>query len=144
MSEQNYSNHRRLTFSYHGALFALTLALDVLAAIILVRYFMNGSEGVLAFALAITAVVLSINFVLLRGYAALVQDRAIRAEENLRHFALSGKLLPAALTRQQIVGLRFAGDSEFVALAERAVRENLTNDDIKKAIKQWRADHDRI
>ena len=55
-----------------------------------------------------------------RSFALRAQDRAIRAEENLRHFVLTGKLLDARLSMRQIIGLRFASDDEFVALAQKA------------------------
>ena len=77
-------------------------------------------------------------------FALKAQDRAIRAEENLRHFVLTGKLLDPKLTVRQIIGLRFASDGEFVALAQRAAAENLSEDDIKKAIKTWKPDTYRV
>ena len=78
-----------------------------------------------------------------RAFALRAQDRAIRAEENLRHFALTGKLLDKRLTMQQIIALRFADDSEFISLAEKAVTENMKPVDIKKTVTKWRADHHR-
>ena len=78
------------------------------------------------------------------GYMAIkVQDRAIRAEEALRHFILTGKALPLELTVGQIVALRFAADEEFPALAKRAVAEKLSRKQIKQAILNWRPDHYR-
>jgi len=71
-------------------------------------------------------------------------DQAIRAEENLRHFTLTGKLLDPRLKPLQIVALRFASDGEFVALAIRAANEGLAPKDIKQAIKTWRADEYRV
>ena len=82
-------------------------------------------------------------FWLMRAFPARVQDRAIRAEENLRHYVLTGKLLDPRLKVSQIIALRFADDEEFVELTKRAVEEGLTNDQIKKAIKKWKADHHR-
>jgi hypothetical protein len=79
-----------------------------------------------------------------RIYALKAQDRAIRAEETLRHFALTGKLLDPKLTMTQIVALRFAPDSEFVALANEAAAKNLIPDDIKRAVKSWKADTYRV
>lgn len=75
-----------------------------------------------------------------RTFALKVQDRAIRAEENLRHFALTGKLLPASLTIHQIVSLRFASDAEFPALAAEAASKKLAPRMIKENVKSWRAD----
>jgi hypothetical protein len=79
-----------------------------------------------------------------RTFPLVAQDRAIRAEENLRHFALTGKLLDARLTLPQIIALRFAEDTEVVLLAERAAPDNMKATVIKKAIANWRADHHRV
>jgi Family of unknown function (DUF6526) len=75
-----------------------------------------------------------------RVFALKAQDRAIRAEENLRHFAMTGRLLDARLNPPQIVALRFASDTEFLALAQRAAKESMKPADIKAAIKNWRPD----
>jgi len=80
----------------------------------------------------------------MRLFPLRAQDRAIRAEENLRHFALTGKLLDKRLTIGQITGLRFAEDEEFVRLAKEAVEKKMSGNEIKKAIKNWRQDHLRM
>ncbi|GJQ33970.1 MAG: hypothetical protein HBSAPP04_28090 [Ignavibacteriaceae bacterium] len=85
-----------------------------------------------------------IIYLLMRSFPLKAQDRAIRAEENFRHYLLTGKTLNPELKVPQIVALRFAPDEEFVALAERAVKENMKPDDIKKAIKNWKADYYRV
>jgi hypothetical protein len=79
-----------------------------------------------------------------RMFALRAQDRAIRAEENLRHFALTGKLLDSRLSIAQIVALRFASDEEFVSLAQRAAEQQLSAKEIKAQIKQWKADWYRV
>ena len=79
----------------------------------------------------------------MRAFPLAVQDRAIRAEENLRYFSLTGKLLDKGLTMSQIIALRFANDNEFVELAEKALKDNMSNKEIKQAIKNWRADNHR-
>lgn len=78
-----------------------------------------------------------------RTFALKAQDRAIRAEENLRHYVMTGKLHDKSLSIQQIIALRFASDEEFVALSERAAKEKMSNRDIKKAVKNWKADYHR-
>ena len=96
------------------------------------------------------ALIVSISLVLLslfwyaRAFALRAQDRAIRAEENFRHFILTGKPLDTRLTIKQIIGLRFAGDAEFPELAKKAVEENLSQKAIKQKIKNWKADHNRV
>ena len=41
---------------------------------------------------------------------------------------------------KQIIAVRFAGDDEFVALAQKAADLNLAPDAIKRAVKHWRPD----
>src|SRR6185369_5895648 len=79
-----------------------------------------------------------------RTNALKAQDRAIRAEENLRHFVLTGKLLDPRLTVGQIAAVRFAGDAEFPELAARAAAGNMPAKEIKEAVKNWRADFHRV
>jgi len=42
------------------------------------------------------------------------------------------------------VALRFASDAEFADLARKAAEGNMPQDDIKKSVKNWRADYDRV
>jgi hypothetical protein len=91
-------------------------------------------------ALSVCAILL---FVFTRNFPLRAQDRAIRAEENLRHFALTGRLLDPRITMRQIVALRFASDAEFVELTRKSAAENLSSNAIKQSVKNWRADHDR-
>ena len=79
-----------------------------------------------------------------RSFALKAQDRAIRAEENFRHYVLASKRLDPRVTTRQVVGLRFAADEEFVDLARKAVEESLSENEIKKAVKNWRADTYRV
>ena len=67
-----------------------------------------------------------------RSFSLKAQDRAIRAEENFRHFILTGKPLDSRLTTRQIIGLRFASDEEFVELAKSAAEKGTSEEDIKK------------
>jgi hypothetical protein len=89
-------------------------------------------------------VALFIMFVFMRTFPLKAQDRAIRAEESLRYFILTGKRIDPRLTMQQIIGLRFASDGEFAQLAQKAVDENLSSKAIKQMVKSWRPDHDRL
>jgi hypothetical protein len=94
--------------------------------------------------IVVLTVCVTLTALFARMFAVKAQDRAIRAEENLRHFVMTGKLLDPRLTAKQIVGLRFASDEEFVALARRAAEDGLAQKDIKQAVKNWRADTDRV
>jgi hypothetical protein len=72
---------------------------------------LNAGENVLQSILLLLIVVsIIIVAILVRVYPLRSQDRAIRAEENLRHFVLTGKLLNSNLSNGQIIALRFADE----------------------------------
>ncbi len=140
--EQNYSNHRRWVPLYHFVL-SITLLVSVILSIINVITSM-GTEGFYNAVLIFVVVTVVFNlFFYIRSFALRAQDRAIRAEENLRHYVLTGKCLDSKLTIRQIIGLRFAPDEEYLDLAKKAVTENLSEEDIKKSINDWKGDTDR-
>jgi hypothetical protein len=143
MEIQNYANHRRYVPLYHGLLCFL-LIITFIGSLVN-AYLSFGDHQRIYSACLITVLTFCglIQFWYSRAFATQVQDRAIRAEENLRHFVMTGKLLDPNLKMGQIVALRFASDEEFLVLAKRALEENLSREDIKKAIKTWRADHHR-
>jgi hypothetical protein len=86
--------------------------------------------------------------VLTRVNAIKPQDRAIRLEEQLRfQRVLSPDLLARASALQpgQITALRFASDAELPGLVEQTLAGQFTKPvDIKKAIRNWRADYSRV
>jgi hypothetical protein len=144
MQEQNYENHRKLDPLFHVVLLAIIIYLIVQSIINLVDTYSHGGSRQQAIMFVMIAIAFAISYVKIRTYPLKVQDRAIRAEENLRYFALTGKLLDMNLKISQIIALRFAPDHEMVGLVDRAVRENLSNDQIKKEIQKWKSDHHRV
>ena len=143
MKEQNYSNHRRYVPGFHFVLFFLGILALAGSIYFLIKSCIHGNERVASVVLFLGALNFMMLFFYAREFATKVQDRAIRAEENLRYFVLTGNLLDPKLTMKQIIALRFAPDLEFAGLASRAIAEILSNDDIKKAIKNWRPDYHR-
>jgi hypothetical protein len=144
MATQNYSNHTRYVFGFHVVLAGI-LFLTLIGSLVNL-YNSWGIHG--QFYSAALIVVLTVCggmlFYYTRTFACKAQDRAIRAEENLRHFVLTGKLLDARLAIRQIIALRFAPDNEFVDLARKAADGNMPAADIKRAIKNWKADDYRV
>lgn len=141
MEAQNYKNHRRFVTGYHIVLTIILLATLIGAVINLVK---APAEGMYSASLILVLTVgLLMAAFYARVFALAVQDRVIRNEERVRHVALTGQPLDGRLTTRQIVGLRFASDEEFPALAASAAADGTSEDDIKKAVKNWRADHDR-
>ncbi len=125
---------------YHYVLSLLVLG-GLVASIV---YLVKAEDTLLGVILILMSLSLLVTFALLRMYPLKAQDRAIRAEENLRYYVLTGKLLDGRLTAGQIVALRFAPDEEFPLLAEKALAENMKPKEIKQAIMNWKADHYRI
>ena len=144
MPDQNYSNHRQYVPIYHYVVLPV-LFLTIIGSIVnLVESWGDPTRLYSASLIVVLSVCGLFTAFFARVFSLKAQDRAIRAEENLRHFAMTGKLLDARLTVRQVVALRFASDGEFVALAQRAAAENLTPDAIKRAIKTWRPDTYRV
>ncbi|MGB5947024.1 DUF6526 family protein [Paenisporosarcina sp.] len=144
MENQTYKTHVRMDPLYHYVLSVLLLASFVVAIINMVRS-INAENNVLqSVLLLLMTVAIIIIAILVRLYPLKSQDRAIRAEENLRHYVLTGKLLNPSLSNSQIIALRFADEQEFPSLCERAVKENLKPNEIKQAIVNWKADNNRV
>ncbi len=142
MANQHHGNHSRYVPLWHFITSAAILALLVGSIINLVH---SAKENVYpASLLVLVAVIFLSVFWYARWFALRAQDRAIRAEENLRHFALTGKMLDGRLRLGQIIALRFASDEEFVPLAKKAAEEGIGGADIKKSITAWRADYHRV
>ena len=147
MSEQNLKNHTRFVPLYHFVTSTIIVALLVGSGMGLFHACCDcTNHASLHNAMLLFGISLALLFVwfFARSFALKAQDRAIRAEENFRHFIATGKPLDSRLRMGQIIALRFAGDDEFVALAQKAADENLEPKQIKMAIKNWRADNNRV
>lgn len=150
MSEQapqTYANHRRLDPSFHFLLFGLLTVNAVVAVLALIRMFRGHAFDFTTLWNVVMAVTFLFVLLKLRLYALHNQDRTIRLEEQLRMKAL----LPATLATRamglkpsQCVALRFASDEELPGLVQQTLDEDLQNEQIKKRITNWRADHFRI
>ncbi|TAK17803.1 MAG: hypothetical protein EPO35_02345 [Acidobacteria bacterium] len=139
---QNYANHARTVPLYHYVAGPL-LIINALYAIWQLK---NGlsADSVL---FATTAVSLVLIGFYARAFALKAQDRVIRLEMRLR----LREILPPRmhgdinrLTVPQLTGLRFAGDAELPDLVAAALKDNLGRRDIKKLVKDWQADDERV
>lgn len=142
MKTQNYNNHSQIVpgFHYLGILSILALLIGSF-----INLYHSAPENLYSASLiCLIAFIAVILWIYTRTFSLKAQDRAIRAEENLRYYVLTGKLLPTQLSVLQIVALRFAPDAEFVALVEKAVAENLAPKAIKQAIQNWKGDFYRV
>jgi hypothetical protein len=142
MQKQNLKNHHQIVWGYYIYTGVPILVLIVLSVIYFARIgFAFHYQSVM---FLLTGWILLTMLFRSRGFALKAQDRAIRAEESLRYFILTGKRLDPFLSIKQIVALRFASDQEFPALVQKTIEENLGNKEIKQLIRNWRADNYRV
>jgi uncharacterized protein DUF6526 len=146
---QTFANHSRLDPPFHFfvlPVFVLGLVLTLIHFFYHLREsdFHGNFHAFLLILLALALVTLTFK---VRLYSLKVQDRVIRLEERLRLMQLLNEPLRSRipeLTEGQLCGLRFASDAEVAKLAERALNEKLSRNDIKKAIQNWRPDYWRV
>ena len=139
---QNLENHVRFDPPYHFFLLPILLISWVLSVYYAVKF-----PGLLSAWGVIFVIGVIVAAAKMRLYALKVQDRVIRLEERVRLTALlpdSTRADIARLTEQQLVALRFASDGEVPGLVQRALTENLSPADIKKAVRSWRGDYWRV
>jgi hypothetical protein len=142
MSDQNFKNHSRYIILW--TFITPLILIAILGGSIVNLIHADAHTHYSAALILLIAVTLIIIYWYARRFALKAQDRAIRAEENFRHFVLTGKPFDSRLRMSQIIALRFAPDEEFVELAKKAVEEKLSQKEIKRSIKNWKADHHRV
>ena len=144
-SVQSYKNHTRQDPPFHFVLIPILLLNLILSVAVTVHHWpehrgLFGWWIVMSLSLPLLAVRTRVN-------ALKVQDRLIRLEERLR---LAELLSPEdlaqsySLTESLLIGLRFASDAELPALVARTLKEGLSQDQIKKAIVNWRPANFRV
>jgi uncharacterized protein DUF6526 len=136
MATQTYATHRHNPKLTGVGFLFVTIA--VVAFVL--RWFGVAAEAMFAVGLAALIAVDLVLLAISRSYTTRLQDRIIRLEMKVRGAEILSPGQRATLARlsmSQVVALRFAADEELSALIDRAGRENLTADQIKRAIKTW-------
>jgi len=144
MKKQSFKNHIRYYTPHHFIYYPVVMTLLVFSV-----YFIFTSEDKLiwTFISAVFVVLFFLAFMLRQHYALTLQNRIVRLELRYRYFSLTGKRLEnfeQRLKDDQLFALRFAPDDELVALVEKTLFENLSGTEIKKAIKNWKGDYNRV
>ena len=147
MAEQTFATHRRFVPAFHF----VTVGILVINIIWQLFRLLRPLPGVPFFD-SLLNVAVAIALGLLAWYARTfplrAQDRIIRLEERLR----LERLLPADLKSRiselrtgQLIALRFAGDEELPELIRTVLDKGIRRqDEIKKLVRSWRADHLRM
>ncbi|MFV8351706.1 DUF6526 family protein [Flavobacterium sp. XS1P32] len=144
MKTQSYKNHIRFYPPHHFIYYPIILAFLSFSI-----YFAFTTEDVIvwSFLSAIFVVLFCLAFMLRQHYALTLQNRIVRLELRYRYLATTAERFEKfenQLNDDQIFALRFAPDEELQNLVVRTLNENLTGKDIKKAIINWKADHERV
>lgn len=140
---QSYATHRRYDVFFHF------IGLPILTTNVVVKIVQASRFPSLATIWEIlVAVALLIAIVLTRVYAVKVQNRVIRMEERARLERLLPEDLRAhipELRTKQLIALRFSPDEELPQMVRSIVAGELTGaDEIKRGIRNWRADWLRV
>ena len=140
---QTYANHTRWHAPFHYFAAPVIVTNLVVAVVQLVR-----DPGLDTGWWVVVSAALVVVTGLVRANPLRAQDRVIRLEESLRYYQLLPEELAvraASLKPSQVVALRFAPDEELEGLVREVLDGRLTKpDEIKRAIKGWRADTFRV
>jgi hypothetical protein len=143
MDPQNFENHTRWHPAFHFFILPVMLINFFWAVVMFVK-----APGWNAGWWIVVSLALALLTTFVRTYSLKVQDRLIRLEEKLRYQQLLSPALAQQtgnLTVGQTVALRFAADEEVEELVNSVLSGKFVKTkDIKRAIKQWRADNFRV
>ena len=145
MKTQNYSNHKRYYIPHHFIFLPILAGLQTLGVW---KYF-NDKENTLIWLLfsVIIFLIIYLTVMVRQHYALENQNRIIRLEFQQRYFEIFAERSDQVIEQlrfSQIAALRFAYDEEFKALLAQALNKDISGDEIKKSIKDWRPDYHRV
>ena len=145
MKKQDYKNHKMLYAPHH---FVYLPLLAILFFIGVYKSFKDDENELIWILFSIVIFLLIYLTMMVRQHYALgLQDRILLLEFKQRYFEIYGKRsdeIEEKLSFGQIAALRFAYDEEFKILLEKTVNENLSSNEIKKAITRWKPDNQRV
>ena len=137
--KQNFENHARFYPPFHFVVAPILLLNVVWSVVRVTRTFSFATIASL-----LVAIALFLLAYVARTMALTVQDRVIRLEMRLRMQDVLPPELRARIpefTVDQLISLRFAGDEELPALAQKVLDEKLTSRKaIKKMVRDWQPD----
>lgn len=144
MKKQSFKNHIRFYTPHHFVYYPVVILFIVFSV-----YFAITTQDKLiwSFISSIFVVLFCLSFMLRQHYALTLQNRIVRLELRYRYFSLTGKRLENfenRLNEEQLFALRFAPDDEIIELIEKTLSKNLSGNEIKKSIINWKGDYERV
>lgn len=145
MGKQNYKNHSKFYAPHH---FIYLPILMLLEGIGIYKVWGDAKNKLIWILFSVVIFLLLYLAIMVRQHYALGnQNRIVTLEFKQRYFELFNKRsddIAEKLSFSQIAALRFAYDDEFKELLHQALQENISGDQIKRSIKNWRPDDHRI
>jgi Zn-dependent protease with chaperone function len=146
MATQNYSNHVRYYPPHHFVFYPVMITA---ISICVSQVFIGNPEHRLLWGMgAFGFICLTwLAWMLRQHYALVLQNRIVVLELRYRYLAITGNRFEPfeeRLTYGQLYALRFAPDDELPQLVKKALEENTTPDEIKRSVKNWKADLRRV
>lgn len=144
METQSYKNYIRFYTPHHFVFYPM---MAVLLGFSIYFALTSAEKLVWTFISLLFIAVIWLSYMVRQHYALTLQNRIVRLEMRYRYLALTGKPfepIEEKLRDSQLFALRFCPDEEFQALLQRTLAENLSGDQIKKAIVNWKGDHHRV
>lgn len=145
MKKQDYNNHVRWYAPHHFIFYPVAGAFVSFSG-----YMALTNEAARMPWMIITAIGLLLiwtSLMMRQHYGLSNQNRTVRLEMRFRYYVLTQQRLEPLeekLGFSRIAALRFASDEELPALVQKTLQENLTADQIKKAIRNWEPDTMRV
>lgn len=141
-SFENHTQHDKFLYVLTGVVIVLWILLSVLAKKINSVVPLNWLQYIMPIFVPLFLIALMMK---MRTYATQLQDRIIRQEVQFRYYVATSKTLPESVTLSHMIWLRFAWDSEFIALVNKVVdKPTITSKEIKQHIKNWKWDFNRV
>jgi hypothetical protein len=140
---QTFANHTRWHAPFHFFVIPVMLINFIWSIVVFFEGpgWNSGWWIIVSSALVVLALLVRLN-------SLKVQDRLIQLEERLRYQQILSPALcqqAGALTAGQMIALRFAGDDELEGLVAAALAGKFSKTgDIKREIRNWRADTFRV
>jgi len=142
---QNYKNHIRYYLPHHFVFYPIT---GLLIAYCIMEALKKEREASIWIIAAIAFFMMGwLSFMLRQHYALTLQNRIVIQEMRLRYYTLTGarfEQFEDRLSFVQIAALRFASDEELPELVQRTLDEHLASGEIKKAVRNWLPDNNRV
>ena len=145
MKKQDYSNHRK-SYPLHHFIFYPLLGASIFWTLSNIRKEPDNSTLWLGLTIVLLFIGL-LSFMVRQHYGLKNQDRIARLELRLRYYQLTHKRLEELenkLSMKQLLALRFASDEELPMLIQKTIERNISPDEIKRSIKNWLPDYDRL